>query len=50
MGIKSLESQLLRDPDEINQKLLARKRLMKRRARNEQNKIRKQYFKAKTEN
>ena len=35
------------DPDEINQKLWSRKKLMKRRERNESNKVRKTFFKQK---
>ena len=34
----------MRDPDEINQKLWARKKLKIRRAKNEHNKMRKEYF------
>ena len=39
----------MRDPDEINQKLWARKKLKIRRAKNEQNKMRKDYFNIKAE-
>ena len=40
---------LMRDPDEINQKLWAKKRLKIRRLKNEQKKTRKDYFKMKDE-
>ena len=38
---------VMRDPDEINQKLWARKKLKIRRAKNEQKKMRKDYFNSK---
>ena len=38
---------LMRDPDEINQKLWAKKRLKIRRLKNDQKKQRKEYFKMK---
>ena len=37
----------MRDPDEINQKLWARKKLKLRRLKNEKKKIKKEYFKHK---
>ena len=43
------EGGLMRDPDEINQKLWAKKRLKIRRLKNEHKKQRKEYFKMKDE-
>ena len=40
-------SQIMRDPEEIHHKLWARKKLIKRRERNDQNKVRKRFFKMK---